>query len=245
MSKRVELPEIGEKYGEWTVTGESFLRPYGKQGRLKRATPCRCSCGRTSDVDLANLNRGESLKCIQCAANERGLKLRREALEVGTTYGSWIVLGPSEKHGYTRCKCSCGKESDVQSKNLVNGDSLGCHPCSHKKRILEPHKVKIRTYLNAQGYRMCTWRAPSGAKVSVTEHRIVMEGMIGRELVAGENVHHKNGNRSDNRPENLELWNTSQPAGQRIPDKVAYGLEMLRLYAPEFLMKSAPDIVER
>lgn len=62
-----------------------------------------------------------------------------------------------------------------------------------------------------------------------------MEKMIGRSLVKGENVHHKNAVRDDNRPENLELWKTKQPYGSRIEDKVADALEVLRLYLPESL----------
>jgi hypothetical protein len=71
----------------------------------------------------------------------------------------------------------------------------------------------------------------------IMEHRLVMSQMIGRPLEPNENVHHKNGNRSDNRPENLELWNTSQPAGQRPADKVEYAIMILGLYAPELLAK--------
>ena len=45
-----------------------------------------------------------------------------------------------------------------------------------------------------------------------------MEAVLGRELEPTEHVHHRNGDRLDNRPENLELWATGQPNGQRVAD---------------------------
>lgn len=82
--------------------------------------------------------------------------------------------------------------------------------------IFFPRRVGDRWY-DKDGYVQV--KTETGTRA---EHRLVVEKMLGRPLRPGENVHHRNLQRGDNRPDNLELWYTSQPCGARITDLIDY-----------------------
>ena len=84
-------------------------------------------------------------------------------------------------------------------------------------------------------------RARSGGGY-VFEHILVMEGILGRYLAKDENVHHINGVKNDNRPENLELWIRPHPTGIRATDAVAWAEEILARYGEYALASNKPQI---
>ena len=58
-------------------------------------------------------------------------------------------------------------------------------------------------------------------------HIVVMERKIGRKLLAGETVHHKDGNRANYDEQNLELWTSRHGKGQRVDDRIAAAKALL------------------
>ena len=158
-------------------------------------------------------------------------------------YDNWCKNCKNRRRRENPPTKQCVVDSCIRTQ--MTSGSLYCPAHDYRLRKhgdVQAH-IPVRDYVRdpqgwlSNGYR-CRYDPshPNANKAGVIAvHTIVMAEILGRPLVPGENVHHINGVRDDNRPENLELWNESQPAGQRVEDKVAWAVQMLELYAPERL----------
>jgi hypothetical protein len=118
----------------------------------------------------------------------------------------------------------------------------GCGRKHNAKGFCVPHYHRWRKYGNPLGKASRSQPGDiaidhSGYRRAKTEndgwrqeHRLIMEGIIGRRLRRNETVHHKNGIRHDNHPNNLELWVKTQPAGQRASDLVEWAWSIILDY---------------
>lgn len=127
------------------------------------------------------------------------------------------------------CLEGCGRPAHC--RGVCRNHYRRLHYVEHERgrRGSQPARVFAvgDTRLNASGY--LEEKIGPGRSWKL-QHRLVMEKLLGRELSPWENVHHVNGNRTDNRPENLELWVTKQPKGQRVEDLLAYAREIIERY---------------
>jgi HNH endonuclease len=178
---------------------------------------------KASTNDIRRTNPGRGCKVAGCARKHYGHGYCDSHLNQLQRYGT------TERHVWQKeLKCSV---VGCDQKRRTNG---WCE--KHYSRWLKNGTMEVRhvygpgaRYLAKDGYWMAYDQSRGRAHL---EHRSVMERRIGRFLLPHENVHHINGDRLDNRDENLELWSKSQPCGQRIPDKVAWARQLLELYDP-------------
>lgn len=147
-----------------------------------------------------------------------------------------------------------GQDMFAPPFRVPKGDRCTVKGCPRKQRKRQLCSVHYTRYLNGQDLAapIRRFNVPLGSTrdrrgyVAVKvrrggppqdqweyEHRIVMACLLGRDLRPEESVHHRDGDKANNHPDNLELWAKGHPAGQRVREKVAWAREIIALYGDD------------
>ena len=130
---------------------------------------------------------------------------------------------------YWLCQCTCGTVKEVEGYSLTRSasKSCGCIYRGDKSANWKGGKSLSHGYVLIKNPDKTKY----GSANRIGEHRMVMADALDRPLYDNENVHHMNGNRADNRLENLELWIKHQPPGQRVEDLLEWAEHIIERYS--------------
>lgn len=235
--------ETGRLYGDWKVLGIGEKRSLlGGEYWL-----CQCSCGTTGEFRPEDLHRGIFRDCgcsrfkkSKTRKPRKPRKLQTWSTKLidlkGKTFGYWFVeerdsVNTGDGRPLWVCRCKCGTVRSVSGRALREGNSksCGCYSLEVSNGLSSPSK-------NRKRYKTIRRAGHPNARADgkILEHVYVMSEHLGRPIRPEETIHHRNCIRDDNRVENLELWSKNHPPGGRVIDKLAWAIEILQEYSPDY-----------
>jgi hypothetical protein len=153
--------------------------------------------------------------------HQSGDSCRQIALRLGTYPNKIADTLRDAGHEPNDGRCRRGRANPITGTGRLVG------PQGYITVLLEPHDY---------------WLKGTRGGNTMLEHRYLMARNLGRPLLRSETVHHKNGDKSDNRLVkghefrcpgsccNLELWSGDQPPGQRVADKIVHYRKFLKFW---------------
>ena len=147
---------------------------------------CLCECGKKSRAKTSNLKRGKTKSC-GCLARELSALRRKEAAKppVSCKVESCENHVGNGDHGF--CQMHAQRFRRYGDPHFVTSEETR-RLSSRKANLLRVESVKPTTYRKFLGRH---------------EHRVIVEEKIGRPLLSDEHVHHIDGNKHNNHPDNL------------------------------------------
>jgi endogenous inhibitor of DNA gyrase (YacG/DUF329 family) len=217
-----------------TACGETLTRRKSALSESGRAF-CDAACRNKTPKPKT----GWHIACAHCGEN---LWVRPSNAATKKLCSKGCAVEFARRNQVTRACDHCGEEYTRSASNAGRFCSKKCADNAY-------HEAGAG-HINAGGYHVKSFRGRP-----VLMHRYIAEKILCRALERHEEVHHLNGNRADNTVDgpfvlndrgnlvsgNLEIWSTSQPAGQEIGPKVEWALDLLTLYAD----KLTPEHRER
>lgn len=220
--REFEVIKGNPKKQKWCTQGCAYngIKQRTRDGSVEMACP---QCGKIRSVFAKDAKRGKGMFCdVACF----------------TAYRKEIA----ELKKYVRECRQCGKIFKVHpgAFNQSHAWKYCSKKCYYEAKADKARKRDGERHINSNGYvEIYIYDHPSvknNRTKRVMEHRLVMEKMLGRFLKSYETVHHVNGIKDDNRPENLELWlQKGHPRGKRLKDVYEKDVERnaLRLFTLE------------
>ncbi|HMK59257.1 MAG TPA: HNH endonuclease [Nitrososphaeraceae archaeon] len=203
---------------------EKKLEEFTRDKYKKDSKKSRCKeCVRKNYCEKSNVRPDKgSKKCGHCQTEKNYEEFGSNKANFDGLH-FWCLICARKKAKEYRLKYPENYEREKHKKFLNWRKQLGVEP-----------EIRLRSrkgegYVNRQGYlsfkKIGHPCADKNGRVQAS-HLVIYE-YTGRILKKGESVHHKNGMRLDNSIENLEVWSSSQPGGQRIEDKINWCIQFL------------------